>query len=160
MTSASQIPRIGIGVFVISTKTGEFILGKRKGSHGTGTWALPGGHLELQESFEDCAKREALEETGLEITDVQFLTATNSPRVDGNKHYVTVFVAARRVDDSIEPQLVEPNKCEGWKWISWDEFVDWYTANNRGDVAGNKLFQPMIDFIEQRPNVRPRLLLG
>lgn len=158
MTSASQIPRIGIGVFIIDSKTHKFILGKRKGSHGAGTWALPGGHLELHESFETCAVREVLEETGLQITDVHYLTATNSPRIDGNKHYVTVFVTARRTDEDAEPQLLEPNKCEGWKWVAWDDFLGWYRKEQQGQgEVENKLFQPMIDIIEQRPESKPML---
>ena len=34
-----------------------------------GIFQFPGGHLEENESFEDCLKREILEETGIEITD-------------------------------------------------------------------------------------------
>ncbi|OCT49851.1 hypothetical protein CLCR_07454 [Cladophialophora carrionii] len=94
----------------------KFILGQRLGSHGAGTWALPGGHLEFGESFEDCAAREVMEETGLEVEDVKFLTATNdvmlseegggaagaaagaTSALDGQnqgKHYVTIFMTAR-----------------------------------------------------------------
>jgi|GEM_PF-5891666 len=37
--------RVGVGVFVF--KNGEFIMLKRRGSHGADTWSLPGGHLEF-----------------------------------------------------------------------------------------------------------------
>ncbi len=59
-----MVPRVGVAVFVINEK-GHVLVGKRTGSHGAGTLALPGGHLELHESFFDCAAREVLEETGL-----------------------------------------------------------------------------------------------
>ncbi len=51
-----QRPRVGIGVMVM--KDGKVLLGKRKGSHGAGEYAWPGGHMEYMESFEDVAKRE------------------------------------------------------------------------------------------------------
>ncbi len=59
----NNIPLVGVGVIVI--RNGGILLGKRIGSHGAGTWALPGGHLEYAERIEDCAAREVLEETGL-----------------------------------------------------------------------------------------------
>lgn len=62
----------------------------------TGTWSLPGGHLEFGETFEQCAIREIAEETGLEIEDVRFLTATESMMKwqDREWHYVTIFMTA------------------------------------------------------------------
>ncbi|KAK0549201.1 hypothetical protein OC846_001697 [Tilletia horrida] len=63
---ATVAPRVGLAVFVLNTH-GHVLIGKRKGSHGAGKIALPGGHLELHESFEDCAVREVLEETGIEL---------------------------------------------------------------------------------------------
>lgn len=68
-----------------------------------GTWGHPGGHLEFNESFEDCAAREVLEETGLEVTDIRFLTAINNANMEGGKHYVTIFVGCRLVDEDAEP---------------------------------------------------------
>lgn len=60
------MPRVGVGVLVLNER-GYVLLGKRYGSHGSGTLALPGGHLELHESFQDCAAREVLEETAIEL---------------------------------------------------------------------------------------------
>jgi 8-oxo-dGTP diphosphatase len=53
--------RPAVGVAAIVTKNGKVLLGKRKGAHGEGSWAFPGGHLEFNESIEDCAKREVFE---------------------------------------------------------------------------------------------------
>jgi 8-oxo-dGTP diphosphatase len=69
------------------------------------TWALPGGHLEFGESFETCSEREILEETGLQIRDIRFLTATNSVFEAEGKHYVTIFMAAVLSNDSDQPQV-------------------------------------------------------
>ena len=63
----------------------------RLGAHGRGEFAVPGGHLEFGESWEDCAKREVLEETGLQLSNLRFETAVNSVFGD-DAHYVTIFM--------------------------------------------------------------------
>ena len=68
-------PRVGTAVFIV--RNGKFIILKRQGSHGAGTWSTPGGHVEFGEDPVDTRKREALEETGCEIADVRFVAITN-----------------------------------------------------------------------------------
>lgn len=67
-------PKIGIAVVVMNGD--KMLLGKRKNAHGSGTWALPGGHLEYKEAWDVCAKREVMEETGITINNLRFITAT------------------------------------------------------------------------------------
>ncbi|KAJ5171816.1 hypothetical protein N7492_004409 [Penicillium capsulatum] len=148
-------PNIGVGVFVVN-REGKFVLGKRQGSTGAGKWALPGGHLEFGETFEACAERELLEETGLQVRDLQFATATNNVMPDVNKHYVTIFMKGVVSDDSAQPQILEPEKCTAWEWVSWDELEGWRNAevNASEGYDGRRLFLPMLDLFSQRPDFR------
>jgi 8-oxo-dGTP diphosphatase len=74
------------------------------------------------ESFEECAARELIEETGLDIDKVEFLTVTNNLFLKETKpsHYVTVFMRAVLADPHQVPQNLEPGKCDGWDWYDWD----------------------------------------
>lgn len=122
MTSADSpihtfIPRVGVGIIVQSK--GRVLLGLRTGSHGSGTWSVPGGHLEFGETIEQCAVREVLEETGLSIDEVKRGPYTNDVFEAEGKHYVTIFVTAS--SESGEPKIMEPSKCSRWKWFRWSE---------------------------------------
>lgn len=115
MDKTALKPRVGVGIIVV--RNGQILLGRRKGAHGAGTWAPPGGHLEFGESAEDCAKREALEETGLVLDSVSQGPFTNDIFVGEQKHYVTLFMISNcPIGD---PQVLEPDKCEGWEWFDW-----------------------------------------
>lgn len=113
-------PRVGVGVVVL--REGRVLLGLRQGSHGAGTWALPGGHLEFGESVEQCAARETLEETGLVIEQVRPGPFTNDVMAAEDKHYVTLFVVADAVTG--EPELREPQKCLRWAWFDWTDLPE------------------------------------
>lgn len=113
-----QRPFVGMGVLVM--RNGQVLLGKRRGSHGAGFYAAPGGHIEYGESFEAAARREVREETGLEITELRLLAVGNYlfTRDDGERHYIDVdFVCEAPAG---EAQLCEPEKCEGWGWYELD----------------------------------------
>ena len=93
------------------------LLGERLGSHGAGTWALPGGHLEYREDPVACARRELLEETGLEAVTLVPGPYTSDLFETEGRHYVTLFVVAADVHG--EPSVREPLKCARWRWFSW-----------------------------------------
>eukprot|EP00555_Chaetoceros_dichaeta_P012913 CAMPEP_0198262566 /NCGR_PEP_ID=MMETSP1447-20131203/11055_1 /TAXON_ID=420782 /ORGANISM="Chaetoceros dichaeta, Strain CCMP1751" /LENGTH=112 /DNA_ID=CAMNT_0043950851 /DNA_START=618 /DNA_END=953 /DNA_ORIENTATION=+ len=99
----------------------RIFVGTRRDSHGSSTLALPGGHLENFETWEDCAVREVLEEAGLRVEGVEFGHVTNDPIVGEDKHYVTIFVMCRCVDDEggdnkQVTQNFEPEKWESYPW--------------------------------------------
>lgn len=98
-------------------KDNKVLLGKRKNSSGAGEFAWPGGHLEFGESFEDCAKRETMEEAGIKINNVRFLRLMNFKNSSG-KHYADIGLVADWA--SGDPKTMEPEKCEGWDWYNLD----------------------------------------
>lgn len=108
--------RIGVGVFVF--KEGKFLMGKRIGSLGEGNWSIPGGHLEFSESFEDTARREVLEETGLAIRNICFGAVTNDFFQKENKHYVTIWMLSDY--ESGTPTILEPEKYIEQDWFDFD----------------------------------------
>lgn len=110
-------PRVGISV-IVTRGSGEVIMGKRKGSHGADTWAFPGGHLEYGETWLGCAVRELEEETGVVPVKVEFSgQVTNDFFLVERLHYITIYMLATTRD---EPQLMEPEKCEQWRWFHWN----------------------------------------
>lgn len=109
--------RVGVGVFVF--KNGKFLVQRRQGSHGEGTWSVPGGHLEFSESFEDTAHREVEEEAGIEITNVRFGAVTNDLFVEENKHYVTVWMLSDWKNGDVKN--MEPEKCTAQEWHTFDD---------------------------------------
>ena len=117
--TALQRPGVGVGVLVVHQ--GLLLLGKRRGAHGAGHWAAPGGRLEFGEALEDCARRELKEETGLVARHLELGPYTNDVfEEDGQttQHFLTVYVVARSLQGT--PRNLEPEKCEGWAWFGWD----------------------------------------
>eukprot|EP00239_Pterosperma_sp_CCMP1384_P009580 CAMPEP_0197860640 /NCGR_PEP_ID=MMETSP1438-20131217/36146_1 /TAXON_ID=1461541 /ORGANISM="Pterosperma sp., Strain CCMP1384" /LENGTH=143 /DNA_ID=CAMNT_0043477583 /DNA_START=50 /DNA_END=481 /DNA_ORIENTATION=- len=118
----ASVPVVRVGVGVLLCRRGKVLVGCRKGSHGSGTYALPGGHLEVGETWEECARREVQEETAIALPHDKFSFAhvSNDIMKDDNKHYITIFMKAD-VPDDVEAENMEPNKCLGWEWADWPD---------------------------------------
>lgn len=101
----NPIPTIDI-IIEIDTK---IVLIKRKNP--PLGWALPGGFVDYGESYEQAAVREAKEETGIEVENLQQFHTYSEPGRDPRQHTAsTVFIAQatgipKGNDDALEAQL-------------------------------------------------------
>ena len=133
--------QINIGISVFILRDNKLLLGKRKGAFGVGEWGLPGGHLEQNEKFEDAAKRELFEETGLKARKFVFQNIVNQYKEE--EHYIQISFLADGVEG--EPQLLEPDDCEVWHWFDLDDLPENVFRSNRDQV---NLFKKKENFAE------------
>lgn len=126
-------PRVGVGIVV--RRNGEILLVRRKNVHGDGSWSLPGGHLDPGEALEECAVREAREETGVEVGSVRFLAITNDVFEKEARHYLTVWMEGDYLSGT-ETVAEEYEVSE----------VGWYPVDSLPD----ELFLPLQNLIDGR----------
>jgi 8-oxo-dGTP diphosphatase len=133
MTS-EKTTRVGVAMIPISTQ-GQILLGLRKSAHGEGTWSPAGGHVEFGEDPLEAATRELHEETGIVVTDANFMGYTSDFFIESGKHYVTISFGAR-VDANQKIKSGEPEKWAEWKWFYADELPE-------------NLFLPFANFVRK-----------
>jgi len=92
-------PRIRIGVVIVQD---ENILLVRHKKEGKTYWLLPGGGLEYGESIDECAKREVMEETGLNIEMERLLFLSEAIAPDKRKHIINIYVLAKKTGGTIQ----------------------------------------------------------
>ncbi|MCX7028762.1 MAG: NUDIX hydrolase [Spirochaetes bacterium] len=106
-----------VTVDVIIEVTGGIVLVER--SNPPFGFALPGGFVDYGESLEEAVRREASEETGLELTDLRQFHTYSDPSRDPRFHTVsTVFTAKasgspRAGDDAAAVRVVKPEETPG-----------------------------------------------
>lgn len=119
-----QNKKIGAGVGVMILKDNKILLGKRHSDpkkassalHGQGTWTMPGGKLHFGETFEQVAKREVLEETGMKVNKIKVISLSNN--IIPEAHFITIGFLCE--DFSGQPEVKEPDEITEWKWFELD----------------------------------------
>lgn len=125
-----SFPEPTVGVFIFN-QTGELLL--LKSHKWPGKYVVPGGHVELGERIEDAAIREAKEETGLDIYDLEFLNFQQfiyDPSFWKLRHFIFFDYACRT--ESVEVKLND--EAEEHVWVRLDAAVrlplDTYTRRS------------------------------
>ncbi len=88
----------------VETRTMKVVLIKRRDDPFKGRWALPGGFLEEDEDIEAGARRELLEETGIEISYLEQLYTFGSVHRDPRERVISVAHFALVRSDAVEPE--------------------------------------------------------
>jgi nucleoside triphosphatase len=118
---ADQIfPALTVGVFIFNSN-GELLL--LQSHKWPGRSVVPGGHVELGETLEQAAVREAKEETGLDVYDLEFICFQEciyDPAFWKPRHFIFFDYAAKT--DSLDVQLND--EAEGYRWVKLDETLD------------------------------------
>lgn len=116
--------RGGCGVMIFNIED-KLLLGLRNSDekkadselHEEGTWTMPGGNIEYGETFEEAGTREAKEETGLDIKDLEVICV----QTDKNEyaHYISVGMIAKTYQGI--PKVMEPDEIVEWKWFDLND---------------------------------------
>ncbi len=112
---------IGVGFGVMLLRDGKVLLGHRhddptKASsllNGAGKWTMPGGKLHFGETFEEGAKREVIEETGIRLGSAKVIAVNND--MTKTAHFVTVGMLAEEF--SRKARVMEPDEITEWGWF-------------------------------------------
>ena len=133
MPKVSKEP-IYIGCELIVRKGDSILLGLRKNIYGAGTWGLPGGHLEFGERLADTVCREAHEELGAVITptELRLVSVVDDARPADKAHHVHVSFELR--EPNWEPQLMEPDECEEWRYFPLEGLPENFFPPHKGVV--------------------------
>ncbi len=91
MDQKPRNPFLTVDTIIETAEEGVVLIERRNPPAG---WALPGGFVDYGESVESAAKREAKEETGLDVTLTEQFHTYSDPDRDPRFHTVsTVFIA-------------------------------------------------------------------
>jgi 8-oxo-dGTP diphosphatase len=106
-------------VDVVIPAEGRVVLIRRRSDPFAGQWALPGGFVEVGETVEEAAIREAAEETGLAVEVARLVGVYSEPDRDPRGHNVSVAFLARVLSgelaaatDASEVALLDPGSVD------------------------------------------------
>jgi 8-oxo-dGTP diphosphatase len=112
-----ETPKLMVDVVIPSEK--GVVLIRRANEPFKGRWALPGGFVEVGETVEEAADREAAEETGLAVEVARLVGVYSDPERDPRGHNVSVAFLARVLSgdlaagtDAAEVSVLDPSSVE------------------------------------------------
>src|SRR5262249_9202205 len=97
--------------------------------------AAAAGHVERGETAYDAARREALEEIGVEGLELEFATSMQrTQHAEPIDERIDFFFTARRWDG--EPRIIEPAKCAALEWFPLSALPEPVVPHEREVLSG------------------------
>lgn len=107
-------------VDIVIVKEGKILLVKREKEPFKDKWVLPGGFVEINEDVISAAKREAKEETGLDVELIGLIGVYSDPKRD-KRHTVSIAYIAIPLTEEIKPQNGETKEV---KWFDIEDIPE------------------------------------
>ncbi len=112
--------KVAVQTFVVN-KAGQLLMGLRCDPENKGYWAVPGGHLDVGDTLEECALRELREETGIKAFQALQFAYVEQPINISNMHYFHFGYLVNEFDESQTLINGEPEDIERWEWFDLNQ---------------------------------------
>jgi ADP-ribose pyrophosphatase YjhB (NUDIX family) len=130
-------PLVGVGAVIV--RDGCVVIVERSTEPLKGQWSVPGGALEVGETLRQCAAREALEETGLQVEATEVLDVFDSIYTDPDGrtryHYVLIDFYCRVIGGELK---VGSDAAQA-RWITRQEMENFRIAETAQKVIRKAL---------------------
>lgn len=107
-------PAVTADTLVFSADRKEILLIRRKNDPYKGCWAFPGGFLDINETLEQCARRELMEETSLTAGEMHEVGSFSKVDRDPRGRVITTAYYT-----FIEKNTVRPHAADDAAEIAW-----------------------------------------
>jgi 8-oxo-dGTP diphosphatase len=108
-------PAVTVDVVIVTREPRpRVLLICRKDEPFAGRWALPGGFVDVDEPLEAAARRELLEETGIEAGKLEHLSTFGDPGRDPRGRVISVVYLARVSPGKLKPRAGDDAAQAAW----------------------------------------------
>jgi 8-oxo-dGTP diphosphatase len=116
-------PIVGVGVLI--QRGDKFLLIKRAANPDKGMWSVPGGLIEVGEKASDAARREALEETCLEVEIKERLGVVDKIEYDDAGKVLYHFIIIQYLAESLSGVMKPMDDALDAVWVTLTQFKDY-----------------------------------
>lgn len=137
MSEKNNYPLLATGVLIYNQKNEILLI---KNDKWLNVWTIPGGKVEEGENIEKSAIREIMEETGLKIDNLKFISvseAINPKYYYKKKHFIFINYSAKEIGGKLQ----KSREVSEYKWLKPKEAI------KRNDISDTVL-PVIIEFIK------------
>jgi len=111
-------PAVTVDIAIVTREARpRVLLIRRKHPPFASMWALPGGFVDMDESLEDAARRELLEETGVKAARLKQVHTFGAPDRDPRGRTISVLYLARVDFSQVKPKAADDAAAVGWHYL-------------------------------------------